>query len=464
MKQEAKELLVIKESDYWSTVESVVSNAVVQIVSHIERFNWQEPYRPGDSTQARGTGFFINQEGHILTAFHVVEDARSIWVHIPLCTRRTFEAYVIGVCPVDDIALIALVDEDYEFVKKCIGSIPFLTPGNSDALKRTDPILTLGYPLGGYGIKGTIGIVSGHEFIEGKQLLHITSSVNAGSSGGPVINMAGEVVGIAVAVVINAFNIGYAIAINNVFAILPHLYKQKVVRKPTFGIHFTHSGDKKCAYLQSPEAEGVYITQLFPGGILKNAGVLQGDILCEFDGAFLDVYGQAQVEWSRDKVSLAEIASRILPDKTVYLAVWRNGKRIPLSCDVTDKNPYEICMRYPLFEPIEYYVLGGIVLMNLAENHLDSFGEMAKNLWKYDNPEYKLKPRVVVCHVVIGTPVHAIQIVQIGDILTAINTIPIDTIEDIQNALPAILENDLVALAFESGILAVFSQEQLMLR
>lgn len=461
MKQEAKELLVIKESDYWSTIESVVSNAVVQIISHVERFNWQEPYKVGDADEARGTGFFINEKGHILTAFHVVEDARSIWIHVPLCTRRTFRAYVIGICPADDVALLALVDEDYLFIQKQLGSIPFLTPGNSDALKITDGILTLGYPLGGYVLKGTVGIISGHEFIQGQQLLHITSPVNSGSSGGPVINMSGQVVGIAAAVVMNASNIGYAISINSICAILPHLYKQKIVRKPLFGIQFTHLGDKKGEYFQCPEMEGLYITHVFEGGLLHKAGMRKGDILCQFNGISLDVYGQAAVSWSRDKVSLGEIASRIVLGTTIEIVVWRAGKNIRLICDVTDENQYAICKRYPLFEPTEYYMLGGIVLMNLTENHINEFVELHEDLWKYTEPEYKLQPRVVVCHIVIATSVHTTQIVQVGDILAAINDIPVSTIDDIQNALSKIRSDQLIALSFASGILAVFSPEQL---
>lgn len=445
----------------WAEVQENSSKAVVHIISHIERFNWQEPYESGEQFESRGTGFFINELGHILTTLHVVDEAELIWIQMPVLGRYTMQAQIIGICPTEDIALLAISDEDRLMLHAAFGAIPFLALGNSDSVVRTQPVLSLGYPLGQHTLKGTIGVISGHESFEGKLLLQTTAPVNEGSSGGPLIANNGDVIGITIATAVDAYNVGYAIAINHARIILSDLYTERLVHKPIFGAQFISTNDDKKAYLGCTNPGGVYISKVYPGGLFEKAGLQHGDILCEFDGFPIDSYGEIVVPWSYDKISLSELASRILPGRSVSLVLFRAGEKITVSCPITRENPFAIRKRFPLFEPIEYEIVGGLVLMDLSENHLDALGN-PESLSAYQGLGNKITPRVVVSHVLVGSYAHTVFFIRPGDIVTSINGVAVYTVAQVKDVLAAIAAQPYRVLLFDDGALAVFAQERLV--
>ena len=158
-------------------------------------------------------------------------------IEIPILGVEQLPVEIVGVSPERDIALLRLTPRSKEKIKKALGELPFLKLGNSDAVRRGQEVLALGYPLGVQALKSTQGIVSGRERIKliKQSCIQITAPLNPGNSGGPSINAAGEVIGINFAGVIAAQNVGYILPINDLKAAIKDLYKIRLLRRPVLG-------------------------------------------------------------------------------------------------------------------------------------------------------------------------------------------------------------------------------------
>ena len=94
----------------WNNIDDTIRNAVVKIFVAEKQINWFYPYNI-NSASSTGTGFFINELGYIITCAHVVKDASSVFIGIPVMGKEPFKAHVIGLCPQEDIALLQLDEE-----------------------------------------------------------------------------------------------------------------------------------------------------------------------------------------------------------------------------------------------------------------------------------------------------------------------------------------------------------------
>ena len=210
----AKEVVVIKSTADWTNIEEVAQASVVQVFAHVGEFNWIEPYKMAEQLENRGSGFLINQDGYIVTNSHVVAEAKRIWVTLPIFGRRIIHVDIVGFCPDRDLALLRIVPEELEEIRSTLGELPSLDFGDSDLVKRTDNVMVLGYQMGQYRLKSSTGVVSGREASRGQAFIQFTAPINPGSSGGPLLNEYGQVIGITLAMMMDTQSIGYAIAIN----------------------------------------------------------------------------------------------------------------------------------------------------------------------------------------------------------------------------------------------------------
>ena len=155
----------VKEATIWSTIQAAHTHTVVQIVAHVAQFDWRQPYRIEDQYESFGSGFLIDEEGIVVTNAHVVENAKYIWILVPILGRKKLDVAVVGICPDRDIALLKISDDGLRILREALEKIPFLLLGDSDAVASAESVLVLGYPLGQYHVKSTTGIISGKEFI-----------------------------------------------------------------------------------------------------------------------------------------------------------------------------------------------------------------------------------------------------------------------------------------------------------
>jgi serine protease Do len=445
----------------YGTAESIGS-AVVQIVSQVSEFDWLEPYRAAEQGERRGSGFFINRDGYIITNMHVVDQAKSVWVHIPMLGRHMVPAAVVGICPDRDIALVRIDTRALAALKILSGDAPSLTLGDSDLLRQGEVITAFGYPLGDHRLKVSPGVVSGFEGVNGQSLIQITSPINRGNSGGPLVDAQGNVVGIVVAKQTEAYNIGYALPINEVPLILEELYTQGLVRKPVLGALFVYSNDQKAAYLGNPMPAGVYISRVMPDSLFERIGVQEGDMLYEFNGFSIDAYGETIAPWGAERVSLYDHCSRLKRGQLVPLVIYRRGERKEFSLVFDTTALPTMRIMYPDFEEVDYEVFAGLVVMELTLNHMSLLFEDAPELVAYQQVQHIFEHRLIITHIIPGSLAQQARFLTIGDEFVMLNGKRVTTIKQLRNALSLSISTGFVAFLTKRAAMSAFSLKEVL--
>lgn len=421
----------------WIDVQKDIKDSIVQLFVTVAKFNWLEPWKSPEQGAATGSGFFINNNCHFITNFHVISEASSINVQVPSQGQEYFEAELIGVNPERDVALLKLKDEDCFKLQERLGKIPYLNLGDSDRILRGQEILALGYPLGTQTLKSTQGIVSGRERFAGHPYgyIQITAPLNPGNSGGPAINTSKEVIGINTAGVIMAQNVGYIIPINEVKSALKDLYSVKLLRKPFLGVVFVPSSSDTASYLKNPAPGGYYVARVFKDSLLEKAGVQEGDMLYEINGFRVDRFGDIHVNWSEDKVSIIELLNRFNVGDNLNFVIYRNGVQKSFNFELKMATIPTIRQIYPEFEKIDYEIIGGMVVMQITLNHVAILLERAPHLLKYRKHEKLFEPALIITHIFANSEAFKAKTLTPGAIINEVNDKPVKTLEDFRAAI-----------------------------
>ncbi len=414
----------------WASLQKQIQNTVVQLFVQKAAFNWLEPYKVPEAGASYGTGFFINEEGEILTNAHVVNQSVIIHVQIPSFGKYQFEADLIGIMPEKDFALLKIRPEGLALIQSTLGKIPYLPLGDSDLVRRGDEVMALGYPLGQQSLKSTTGVISGRE----SGMIQMSAAINPGNSGGPSINSQGQVVGVNTSMIQNAQNIGYIIQINDVKVFLNELRSERLVRKPYLGILQSMATEDLVKVLGNPLPGGVYIVEVLADSPLK--GKLEsGDMIYEINGTKVDLYGDMMVSWSEDKISTAEYVARLTPGQKVSFVAYRNGVRKTFSCNFERKKLAPIRQIFAGYESIEYEVFGGLVVMPLSLNHIPLLLSISSGLAKYVEDRNQTEPILVVTHVMPNSPAQRCRLLLVGSTLKNVDGKKVTTIAELQNAI-----------------------------
>lgn len=427
---------------HWRPVQERVRDTVVQIFSQVAEFDWLQPYRTPSQYTARGTGFFISDEGDIITNAHVVDQAIAVWIQIPSLGKRLIDVRIVSICPERDMALLKVNDEDLAYIKENLGKVPFLPLGDSDMVFRSDEVLALGYPLGQESLKSTSGVISGRE----QNYIQTSAPINPGNSGGPLLNAAGEVIGINSAGITEAQNVGYAIPINDLKVVLPDLYKVTLLRKPFLGILSVNATDNLTSYLGNPQPGGCYVVEIVKDSPLYNAGVKSGDMIYEINGHRLDIYGEMSIPWSEDKVSIVDYISRLAIGQDVQLVVYRQGERLEFTCKFTHAQSLPVRKKYAGYEEIDYEVFGGMVVMELALNHLKPLINQATGLARYTELKNQSEPVLIITHIFPNSQLYRSRTLAAGVTIKEINGIPVKSLEEFRAALPHSFETNYLTI------------------
>ena len=262
-----------------------------------------------------GSGFFISEDGYILTNNHVVSDAADIYV--TLTDGREFKAKVVGTDERTDVALIK-VDAK--------GMTP-LSIGDPKQLKKGQWVLAIGSPFG-LDSTATAGIVSaiGRDTGEYLPFIQTDVAVNPGNSGGPLINLQGEAVGINSQIVSRSggfMGISLAIPIDEAMRVVEQLKTTGRVTRGRIGVQIGEVGKDVAEAIGLPRAEGALVSAVESGSPADEAGVLPGDVITRFDGHDI-------TRWS----DLPRIVGETRPGTKAAMEVWRKGKTIRLSTEV----------------------------------------------------------------------------------------------------------------------------------
>ncbi|MGB9751318.1 S1C family serine protease [Roseiflexus castenholzii] len=280
------------------------------------------PDQPGGSVRrGSGSGVIISPDGYILTNNHVIEGYRSLSVIFYDGSRR--DATLVGADPLMDLAVV-----------KVDGPVPAVaTLGDSDLLQPGETVIAIGSPLGDFRNTVTVGVVSalnrslGADAPEG--LIQTDAAINSGNSGGPLINLRGEVVGINTLVVRGSGlgtapieGLGFAVPSSIARRVSAQLIANGKVVYPFLGVRFGTIDAMLALDNDLPVNAGALISAVEPGGPAARAGLRSGDIVTKVDGKTI---GPGQ--------SLRALLLEYKPGDMVTLEVLRNGER--LSLDVT---------------------------------------------------------------------------------------------------------------------------------
>ncbi len=422
----------------WRPVQEAIHDTVVQIFSQVAEIDLLEPYKTPAQFGARGSGFFINDQGYLVTNAHVVDQAIAIWVCIPALGKHFVTAHIIGICPERDLALLCVDNEDLEIIRQELGGISFLSLGDSDLVRRADEVLALGYPLGQESLKSTTGVISGRE----QHFIQISAPINPGSSGGPLLNINGEVIGINSGGFQEAQSVGYIIPINDLKLILPDLYKTTLLRKPFLGILSSHGTESLTSFLGNPKPGGCYVVEVVKDSPIYKAGVQKGDMIYEINGNRLDIYGDMNVEWSEDKVSIVDYISRLGLGEDVHLVVYRNAERMELTVKFDQADVLPIHKIYPGYEDIDYEIFGGMVVMPLTINHIKLLADRAPGLSDYARLNNQAEPVLLITHVFHNSYVSRTRTITAGITINKVNGVAVKTLDEFREAIKRSVQND----------------------
>ncbi len=447
----------------WKQAEELAENAVVQVHSAHTEFNWAEPYKAPRKTQSFGTAFFLDERGYLLTNFHVIDQA-TLQLYIPALGQKPVEAFVVGACPEADIAYIKVSDAGMKSIRSALKKIPYLKLGDSDALFATEPVLALGYPLGQRYLKSTVGVIAGREYISGASFMHITAPINHGNSGGPLLNLDGEVVGINSAGHAMAKNIGYIIPIYDAQILMKELKSKKLVRKPYLGMGVNQTTDAHARVLGNPEPAGVYINTVEHNSLAAKAGVRAGDMLYAINDCEVDSYGDVTVNWKTSrKVTLAEYLIRQAPHTTLNLTLYRNGAKKDISIAFEPAHPDPIRTIYAEYEPKEtdYEVIGGMCIMQLRENHIKLF-EGLMPLLPYSLKKNQHKEVLIITRLMPRSIFEKINCFYEGALLKEINGKRVKTLAQAREALKESAKTGYVVIKTKDQVVTAITLDELL--
>lgn len=262
-----------------------------------------------------GSGFIISEDGYIITNNHVVANSNGIFV--TLTSGKEHKAKIIGADERTDIALIKIEAKD----------LPALPIGDSNALKKGQWVLAIGSP---FGLESTVttGIVSAINRDTGDYLPFIQTdvAVNPGNSGGPLINLDGQVVGVNSQIVSRSggfMGISLAIPIDEAMRVVEQLKATGKVSRGRIGVQITDVSDDVATALGLDKAKGALVSKVEPDGPAASAGVKSGDVIIQFNGTDIDKMSD-----------LPRIVGNTKPGKKSELLVWRKGKSVKLKVKV----------------------------------------------------------------------------------------------------------------------------------
>ncbi len=452
----------IEQKRSWGDIQKDLNNAVVHIITHKAEINILEPYRTPHQSTSLGSGFLISEDGEIITNHHVIDQHFAVCIKIPALGKTIVDVDVVGTCPDRDLALLRIKPEGLALIKEALGKVPVLPLGDSDLVHRADEVMALGYPLGQVALKSTTGVVSGREHMGGRYLIQISAPINPGSSGGPTLNFAGEVIGIANSGVVGAQNVGYVIPSNELKIVRDDLRKGGLLRRPFLGIVHNHSSVELVKHLGNPLPGGSYVVDVYQGSPLAKAGVKSGDMIYEINGHAVDMYGDIRVAWSEDKVAVADYVSRLELGQKIKMVVYRHGKRIDLSLVFAMSELLPVHQIYPGYDKIDYEVFGGMVFQSLTINHIPLLVSFAQGLLKYVEFENEKKPALLVTHIIPNSQADRLEMLRPGLVVKEINGKEVGTLKDLREVIKAGVDKEVMTFKSSDGGLFALSIDKVL--
>lgn len=306
-------------------VAARVSPGVVSIITETRTTGW---FGQSSTSTSAGTGMIVTADGYVITNKHVIDGARNI--SIVLDDGTTFDnVELVGTDPFNDVAYLKIPNAS---------DLPTVTLGDSKTIILGQQVIAIGNALGQYQNTITAGIISGtgrsllaansdYTSVESlTDMIQTDAAINAGNSGGPLVNAAGEVIGINTATSTDADGIGFAIPISSVKGMLKNIIQNGEAKRAYAGVRYINITPDVAKMYDLPVSAGAYVhadsgaSAVIEGSPADKAGLKEEDIVVKLNGVSV---GSAS--------SISTLMGEYAPGDTVQLVVLRGGKEVAVN-------------------------------------------------------------------------------------------------------------------------------------
>ncbi len=371
-----------------------------------------------------GSGFVISADGLVVTNYHVVRSAEELNVEL---NGRQYEAVVQGSDPETDLALLRIQGLTEE--------IPYLELGADDSLRVGDWIMVIGSPLS-LDHTVTVGVVSalgrsglglspaGDSSFE--NFIQTDAAINFGNSGGPIVNLEGQVVGIATAINYGAENIGFAVPVKTLKQILPALRDEGQVRRGYLGVSIDNLDYRAARSFGLDSTDGALVSVVHPDTPAARAGVEAGDIVRKVD--------DQEVRRTRD---LIDYVAGLSPDSKTMLTVLRGGEEKKIQVQLTERPAADVVAAVVPEEADSSIDWLQAEYQNLTPGLRSRFGipEDAAGVWISDIAQ--------------TSPLFA-EGVRVGDVISEVNGAQVSNVETFERAVSGVESGGFLRLYVET--------------
>jgi len=367
-----------------------------------EYFGDEDQYREFE-VPGSASGFIFDERGYILTNNHVVQGADQI--DVTLMDGREFEAEIVGQDPNTDIAVIRIDG----------GDLPIVRLGDSDAVRVGGWAIAVGNPL---ELRGTVtvGVISAMGRVDlqirggaplYQDFIQTDASINYGNSGGPLVNISGDVIGVNAAINPAAEGIGFAIPINLARNVAEALIAEGKVTRGYLGVVPQAITRELAEAKDLASTDGVIIASIEGGTPADDAGLIAGDVVVEFDGNRIE-----------DVPQFRRVVASIAPGREVDIEIFRDGKRRTLQTTLVDR-PESVATAEE--EPESQTEWFGIIAADLDDPAIEDF-------------EIEAEEGVLVLAVKRGSPAAEGGLLP-GDVIAKVGDTEIANMEDYRDAM-----------------------------
>jgi serine protease Do len=389
----------------------------------------QQQQRP-QIERGTGSGVITSADGYILTNHHVIDGADKITIRMQ--DGKSFDARTVGSDPPSDLAVLKIE----------VTNLPFLTLGNSDSVRVGDIVLAIGNPLG-IGQSVTAGIISAKGRRTGlsdgsfEDFLQTDAPINRGNSGGALVNLTGELIGINSQILSSGQNggsigIGFSIPSNMAKTVMEQLIQNGKVRRGQLGVNIQNITEDVAKSLELKDSKGVLVTGVRAGSAAEKAGIKRGDIITAING-----------EKVEDGNVLRNKVAGTLPGTDIKLTVFRNGQDQEFVAKLDEFDTEEAKKENQQEE-------------NNPENPNKPSGKLGLNLRPITPDEAKrlqLPDGTSGLVVTDSDPngAAAAEGIERGDVILEVNRQPVETLDDMQSALGKSGDGPILLVVFRRG-------------
>lgn len=441
--------------------KKTINSSVVRIIAESIDINWNLPYLIKEPSKGQGTGFFIDKEGHILTCAHVVDGAKNIYIEIPSLGGEKYRCNIIFISPTFDIALLKTIDYKSPF---------HIELGDSDKLEVGKEVQVVGYPISlirssniPNNLKYTVGIISGQQ----DGMIQTDSAINPGNSGGPLF-CNNKVVGINSMKLVgdSLDNIGFSIPVNY-FKVLDewkHIDskskdKNKTIinKRPDLLFEYNNTTTELLKEITNNKiTDGIIISDIYDESVLKKSDIKIGDIITNIDEYSINNNGLTlNYKWLGTQISINILLHKFKNNEIVKIKYFnmKNMKSMTTNIKLEPVN-FKVKLYFPVFEKVDYFIISGMVLMNLSYNHILNNNSDMGLLCMAHKKKKLLKSHLIVSFVFPNSAVNILNNIKNYNFIKKVNNIKVNDLTGLRKALnkPLIINNkEFIKIECENG-------------